>query len=401
MQILEGIKVTDVTQFISGSRCTQILADMGAEVVKVEPPQGDTLRMIFNMTPGAERNYSVLNRNKYGIAVNMREPRGRAIIQKLATMSDIFVHNLIPGSLEKQGLGYEDIRPLRNDIIYAAISGFGAVGLAPERAAFDIIAQATGGQFWNDQDTFLVPDNYWGDLMTGAYAVVSILLALIHRMKTGRGQYIDVSMQDVMYYNNYRAMMDKALEPIVADVEKRLGRKPQDVLNSSDRMPFYGFFKARDGKVAIVSLTARQWRDLSEIIGRPEMAEDPKFSNLIAQIHNHEEAVELIEEWTTGRTSQEIISILERKKIPCGIAYTSAQVNDDENLKQREMFRRVHHEKYGDIDIPGFPFKFSDVSGSIRMPAPGLGEHSRFILEQWLGYTSEEVRALYGKGIIL
>jgi crotonobetainyl-CoA:carnitine CoA-transferase CaiB-like acyl-CoA transferase len=401
MQILEGIKVTDVTQFISGSRCTQILADMGAGVVKVEPPRGDTLRMIFSMTPGAERNYSVLNRNKYGIAVNMREPQGREVILKLATMSDIFVHNLIPGSLEKQGLGYEDIRPLRNDIIYAAISGFGAVGVAPERAAFDIIAQATGGQFWNDQDTFLVPDNYWGDLMTGAYAALSILLALIHRMKSGRGQYIDVSMQDVMYYNNYRAMMDKALEPIVADVEKRLGRRPQDVLNSSDRMPFYGFFRARDGKVAIVSLTARQWKDLSEIIGRPEMAEDPKFSNLIAQIHNHEEAVELIEEWTTGRTSQEIISILERKKIPCGIAYTSAQVNDDENLKQREMFRRVHHEKYGEIDIPGFPFKFSDASGSIRMPAPGLGEHSRFILEQWLGYTSEEVQELYEKGIIL
>jgi len=401
MQILEGIKVTDITQFISGSRCTQILADMGAEVVKVEPPQGDTMRMIFSLTPGAERNYSVLNRNKYGLAVDMREPQGREVILKLATMSDIFVHNLIPGYLEKQGLGYEDIRPLRNDIIYAAISGFGAVGVAPERAAFDIIAQATGGQFWNDQDTFLVPDNYWGDLMTGAYAAMSILLALIHRMKTGQGQYIDVSMQDVMYYNNYRAMMDKALEPIVADVEKRLGRRPEDVLNSSDRMPFYGFFKAKDGKVAIVSLTARQWRDLSEIIGRPEMAGDPKFSNLIAQIHNHEEAVELIEEWTTGRTSQEIISILETKKIPCGIAYTSAQVNDDENLKQREMFRRVHHEKYGDIDIPGFPFKFSDASGSIRMPAPGLGEHSRFILEHWLGYTSEEVQALYGKGIIL
>ena len=401
MQILEGIKVTDVTQFISGSRCTQILADMGAEVVKVEPPQGDTMRMIFNLTPGAERNYSVLNRNKYGIAVDMREPEGREVVLRLATMSDIFVHNLIPGYLEKQGLGYEDIRSRRNDILYAAISGFGAVGVAPERAAFDIIAQATGGQFWNDQDTLLVPDNYWGDLMTGAYAAVSILLALIHRMKTGRGQYIDISMQDVMYYNNYRAMMDKALKPIVADVEKTLGRRPEDVPDSSDRMPFYGFFKAKDGKVAIVSLTARQWKDLTEIIGRPEMAEDPKFSNLIVQIHDHEEAVELIQEVTTGRTSQEIISILERKKIPCGIAYTSAQVNDDENLKQREMFRRVHHEKYGDIDIPGFPFKFSDVSGSIRMPAPGLGEHSRFILEQWLGYTSEEVRALYGKGIIL
>jgi crotonobetainyl-CoA:carnitine CoA-transferase CaiB-like acyl-CoA transferase len=273
--------------------------------------------------------------------------------------------------------------------------------VAPERAAFDIIAQATGGQFWNDQDTFLIPDNYWGDLMTGAYATVSILLALIHRMKTGRGQYIDISMQDVMYYNNYRAMMDKALEPIVADVEKSLGRKPKDVLNSPDRMPFYGFFKARDGKVAIVSLTARQWKDLAEITGRPQMATDPKFSNLIVQIHNHEEAVRLIEEWTTVHTSQEIISILENKKIPCGIAYTSAQVNDDENLKRREMFRKVHHEKYGDIDIPGFPFKFSDASGSIRMPAPGLGEHSRFILEQWLGYTSDEVQELYEKGTIV
>ncbi len=401
MQILEGIKVTDVTQFISGSRCTQILADMGAEVVKVEPPQGDTMRVIFNLTPGAERNYSVLNRNKYGIAVDMHKPEGREIIRKLATMSDIFVHNLIPGFLEKQGLGYEDIRSLRNDIIYTSISGFGAQGVAPERAAFDIIAQATGGQFWNDQDTLLVPDNYWGDLMTGAYAAVAILLALIQRMKTGLGQFIDISMQDVMYYNNYRAMMDKALEPIVADVEKRLGRKPKDVLNSSDRMPFYGFFKAKDGKVAIVSLTARQWKDLTEIIGRPEMAEDPRFSNIITQIHNHEEAVSFIEEWTTAHTSQEIMSILEGKKIPCGVAYTSAQVNDDENLKQRGMFQRVHHEKYGDINIPGFPFKFSDASGNIRMPAPGLGEHSRVILERWLGYTPEEVQELCEKGIIL
>ncbi|HMK77129.1 MAG TPA: CoA transferase [Thermodesulfobacteriota bacterium] len=166
-------------------------------------------------------------------------------------------------------------------------------------------------------------------------------------------------------------------------------------------MGIYGFFKAKDGKVAIVSLTARQWKDLTEIIGRPEMAEDPKFSDVIAQIHNQEEAVSLIEEWIRVRTSQEIITVLEGKKIPCGIAYTSAQVNDDENLRQRGMYRRVHHEKYGDIDIPGFPFKFSDVSGSIRIPAPGLGEHSRFILEQRLGYTSDKVQELYERGTII
>jgi crotonobetainyl-CoA:carnitine CoA-transferase CaiB-like acyl-CoA transferase len=400
-QILEGIRVIDITQFIAGSRCTQILADMGAEVVKVEPPEGDTLRILFNLTPGAERNYSVLNRNKYGLAVDMHKPAGRQIILRLAAVSDILIHNLIPGTLEKLGLGYDDIRSQRENIIYTAISGFGSFGKAPERAAFDIIAQATGGQFWNSREQFQVPDNYWGDFMAGAYAAIAILLALIQRMKTGRGQYIDISMQDVMYFNNYRALMDKALGPAMAAIEKRLGRRPRDVLNSADRMPFYGFFKTNDGKVAIVSTTARQWKALAEIIGHPEMSTDPRFDNLIAQIHNHEEAVRLIEEWTSARTAREVIAALERKRIPCGIAYTLEEVNTDENLKQRGMFQQVHHEQYGDINIPGLPFKFSAAEGNIRMPAPGLGEHSRMILEQWLGYTADEIDKLDKLGAIV
>ncbi len=401
MQILSGLKVVDVTQFISGSRCTQILADMGAEVVKVEPPGGDTLRMIFKLMPGAERCYSVFNRNKYGIALDWRDNRGAEIIRKLAARSDIFVHNLIPGSLEKCSLGYEDIKQIKPDIIYTAISGFGATGVRPDRAAFDIVAQAVGGQYWNDQDTFLLPNNYWGDLTSGAYAAIATLLALIQRMKTGEGQYIDLSMQDVMYYNNYRAMIDKALEPILPDVAARLGRKPKDVLNSSDRMPFYGFFKSKDGKVAIVSLTARQWKDLMETIDRPEAASNPKFNNIIVQIQNHDEAVAIIEEWTTQHTSREIIAILEVKKIPCGIAYTCDQVNCDENLKQRDMFMKVPHVQYGEIDVPGLPFKFSGAGVSMRMPAPGLGEHSRMILEEWLGYSVNDVDALYADKIIL
>lgn len=401
MQILSGIKVIDVTQFISGSRCTQLLADMGAEVVKVEPPQGDTLRRNFQLMPGVERCYSVLNRNKYGLAVNWQEPPGQDIMRKLASQADIFVHNLVPGSLERNGLGYEDIKRLKSDIIYTHISGFGATGVNPERAAFDIIAQAVGGQFWNDQETCLVPTNHWGDFMSGAYAAIATLLAFIHKLKTGQGQYIDISMQDVMYVNNYRAMMDKALEPIAQSVEKELGRHPKDVLNSPDRMPFYGFFKSQDGKVAIVALTTRQWKTLSEIIGHPEMATDPKFNNVISQIHNHEEAVNLIEKWTTKQTSAEIIKILESKKIPCGIAYTSEQVNQDENLKQRRMFQKISHKQFGDIDIPGFPFKFSETEGSLRMPAPGLGEHSRFILEKWLDYSPDDVDQFYDSKIIL
>ncbi len=401
MQILAGLKVIDVTQFISGSRCTQLLADMGAEVVKVEPPEGDTLRINFQLMPGAERCYSVLNRNKYGIAVNWQEKEGQEVMRRLAAQADIFVQNLIPGALERNGLGYDDLKKLKQDIIYTQISGFGATGVNPERAAFDIIAQATGGQFWNDQDTYLMPANYWGDLMAGAYAANATLLALIHRMKTGHGQYIDLSMQDVMYFNNYRAMMDKALGEAAKDIEKKLGRKPEEVMNSSDRMPFYGFFKSKDGKVAIVSITARQWKTISDVVGRPEMVTDPKFNNIISQIHNHKEAVALIEEWTSLHTSQEIIKILEDKKIPCGIAYTNEQVNRDDNLKARGMFQKVNHQQFGDIDIPGFPYKFSETKASIRLPAPALGEHSRFILERWLGYLPQDVNRLYKSRIII
>lgn len=399
--LLSGTIVIDITQFISGSRCTQILADMGAEVIKVEPPQGDTLRLIFKLMAGAERCYSVFNRNKYGIAVNWHDPRGCEIIKKLAAHADVFVHNLVPGSLERAGLGYEDIRPIKPDIIYAAISGFGTTGIKPERAAFDIIAQATGGLFWNDQETFLLPDNYWGDLVSGAYAAIAILLAIIYRMQTGKGQFIDISMQDVMYYNNYRAMMDKALEPILSEVEETLGRKPKDILNSTDRMPFYGFFRSKNGKVAIVALTTRQWKDLTQIIGKPEMASDPKFDNIIVQIKNHREAVSFIEQWTETKTSEEIIAILEQKKIPCGIAYTSWQVNHDSNLQMRKMFQKVEHSQFGTIDIPGFPFKFSECEQNIRMPAPALGEHTRFILEQKLGYSSQQVDELYRDNIVV
>jgi crotonobetainyl-CoA:carnitine CoA-transferase CaiB-like acyl-CoA transferase len=400
MESLTGLRVVDMAQFISGSRCTQLLADMGAEVVHVEPPEGDTLRLIFKLLGGVERNYSVLNRNKYGMAVDWRRPKGQDLIKQLLSLSDIFVHNLIPGTLEKYNLGYDHVRQVKSDIIYVAISGFGAHGVNPERAAFDIIAQATSGQFWKDTDNLAPPVNHWADFMSGAYAALSALTALIHRMNTGQGQYVDLSMQDVLYFNNYRAMVHKAMAPIMGEVEKTLGRKPEDVLNSSDRMPFYGFFRSMDGKVAIVAMTPRQWKDLTEIIGRPEMASDPRFSNLVAQIHNHDAAVSRIEQWTCQHTSAQIIARLEERKIPCGMAYGLDEVMEDENLMQRGMFETVTHREFGEVDIPGIPYKFSQTPGSIRMPAPGLGEHNRLILENWLGYSTEQIDALQARGIL-
>jgi CoA:oxalate CoA-transferase len=400
MSVLEGIRVIELAQFISGSRCTQILADMGAEVVHVEPPEGQTLRIIFGLVPGAERGFSVFNRNKYGLAIDFRKPEGSDAVRRLVKETDVFVHNHVPGSLEKYGLGYDDLKKIKKDIIHISISGFGETGVNPERVAFDIITQATSGHFWNDQKGLRTPSNYWADLTAGAYAANAVLLALIHRMKTGNGQHIDMSMQDVLYFSNYRAMLDRAIGPSMEDANKTLGRMPRDVLNSDDRMPFYGFFRTSDGKVAIVAITSRQWKDLSEIVGRPELQNDPKYNNLISQIRNHNEAVAIIEEWTVLHTSAEVVESLEKRKIPCGTAYTCEQVNSDENLKSRGMLTKITHPQFGEVDIPGIPYKFSDTAGSIRMPGPGLGEHNLLILRDWLGYTDQELDELREKKII-
>lgn len=153
--------------------------------------------------------------------------------------------------------------------------------------------------------------------------------------------------------------------------------------------------------MAIVALTPRQWKDLTSIIGKPEMATDSKFENIIVQIKNHSEAVSLIEEWTEKKTSEEIIEILQRKKTPCGIAYTSWEINHDSNLQMRQMFQKIEHPQFGAIDIPGFPFKLSECEMSIRMPAPTLGEHTRIILEKKLGYTSQQIEELYRDKVVV
>jgi crotonobetainyl-CoA:carnitine CoA-transferase CaiB-like acyl-CoA transferase len=373
---------------------------MGAQVVHVEPPEGQTLRIIFSLVPGAERGFSVFNRNKLGMALDFRKREGQEIIRRLAAVSDVFVHNHIPGSLEKYGLGYEDFKKIKDDIIHVSISGFGETGINPERAAFDIITQATSGQLWNDMGSTRTPTNYWADLTSGAYAANAVLLALINRMKTGRGCHVDMSMQDVLYFSNYRAMLDRAIGPMLEDAGRELGRMPRDVLNSDDRMPFYGFFRTNDGKVAIVAITSRQWKDLADAVGKPELKNDPKFNNIISQIHNHDEAVGMIEEWTLSRTSAEVVSALDKIKVPCGTAYTIEDVNHDENLKARGMLANVSHAEFGDVDVPGIPYKFSEFSGSLKMAGPKLGEHNEMILRDWLSYSDEEILAFKDKAII-
>ena len=221
---LEGVRVLDLSQFLSGPRAAQLLAEMGAEVIKVESPVGETMRMLAMLIPGAERVFAIINRNKKGLVINFRTEKGIELFKELVKKSDVLVENFAPGTMAKMGLSYDKLKDLNPRLIYAVITGFGLTGPWAGRTAFDIIAQATGGIMHANRQDDRPPSVFFGDMVSGAYCAVGILGALFWREKSGIGQLIDISMQDVMYAHNYQALSDRALEPVEASLTATLGR---------------------------------------------------------------------------------------------------------------------------------------------------------------------------------
>jgi crotonobetainyl-CoA:carnitine CoA-transferase CaiB-like acyl-CoA transferase len=246
MEALEGIRVIDVSQYLSGPRCTQILADLGAEVIKVEPPQGEALRILMAFNPKTERGYSVINRNKKGITLNIFTEKGAEILKKLVQKADVFVENYTPGVLDRYGIGYKALSEVNPSLIYGSISGFGYTGPYSFRQAFDIIGQATGGIMDAMRRPDKPPTVFFADLVSGAYLAIGILSALIARSKTGKGQMVDISMQDVMYFHNYRAQIRRAFGAELTDeVMNQFGITPESLMDENRRVAFWNVYKAK------------------------------------------------------------------------------------------------------------------------------------------------------------
>ena len=401
-QVLKGIKVLDLSQFLSGPRCTQLLADFGAEVVKVEPPLGEGMRWLMAPVPGLDRSLSNWHRSKKGITLEIRNRKGQELLKKLVPHFDILVENLAPGTMDKCGLGYNELNKINKGIIFCSITGFGRTGPKADRVAFDVIAQATSGILY----AMGIPDRvhpvFIGDLVSGAYTALAILLALRHRDKTGEGQFIDVSMQDVCYFQNYRAINKRSTEPIEEALAHAVGGTFDDFF-SGDRkkaVPFWNIYKATDGHIAIVFLTDAQWKKICRIIGHPELADDPRYANIIARTKNREDYRQLITAWMSAHSVAEIEKILVENRIPCGAVATTEQVNKDPQLAAREMTTWVDDPVYGKVAIPGIPFKMSKTPGQIKGPAPRLGQHNQEVYGKYLELTPAELDALKKEGVI-
>ncbi len=396
---LEGIRVLDFSMFLSGPRASQILADYGAEVVKVEPPGGETMRMWMMLIPDQEDSMTHWHRSKKGVTLDIRKPEGADMVKKMLPCFDILIENLAPGTMEKCGLGYDDLKEEFPGLIYCSISGFGKDSPCSHRVAFDIIAQATGGIMHANKSPQRSPGVFFGDLVSGAYAANGIMMALRHCDRTGEGQLVDVSMQDVMYFHNFRAFqvrMHKNLE----EVREALGGSFEDLFTSEPGLPFWRPYPAKDGYVAVVFLTDRQWQIMCDIIGRPEYKEDPRFDNLINRVKNREVIREEIDHWMSQRTAAEIEKILDEHRIPCGRVLTTEEVNKDENLQARDMIAAVDAGEGREIPLPGIPVKLSKSPGGIRDKGPELGRDNAEVYSEYLGLSEAELKELKDKGVI-
>jgi len=396
---LSGIKVLDLSMFLSGPRASQLLADFGAEVLKIEPPGGETMRLWMNLIPDQADSMSHWHRSKKGLTLEIRTPEGQEILKRLVGHYDVLIENLAPGTMEKCGLGYDALRELNPRLIYCSISGFGKDAPLSHRVAFDIIAQATGGIMAAQGLEHRSPGAFFGDLVSGAYAAIGILIALRWRDLTGQGQQIDISMQDVMYFHNFRAMQNRMHENLDA-VTAAIGGAFEDLFTADDGLPFWRPYRAKDGYIAVVFMTDRQWLDMCDLIGRPELKTDPRFADFATRIKHRDLVKEEVKAWMECRSAAEIEAALDGKRIPCGRVLNTHAVNEDINLKTRGMIAELTAEDGRTIPVPGIPLKLSASPGTIRSRGPEAGEHNHEVLSGLLGMTDEEIEALKNKGVI-
>ncbi len=391
---LEGVKVLDLTQIMAGPYCTMMLADMGADVVKVEKPNGgdDTRRMGPPFIEGESAAFLGINRNKRSIVVDLRSDEGREIVLDMARQYDVLVQNFRPGSLERMGLGYEQVRELNPAMVYCTISGFGVTGPYATRGGFDLVTQGMSGlmSVTGHPDS---PPTKVGvplcDLNAGMFAAIGILTAYINRLKTGEGQHVDTSLLEggIAY-----TFWESAMYFATGDVPGPKG--------SAHRLTApYQAFETSDGYVNIGAANQANWERLCTAIERNELVSDPRFTEPSDRMNNLDELISTLEQTFSQRSSEYWLDRLEDAGVPAGPIYDIRQVYEDPQARAREMVVETEHPVAGRTSNIGIPIKLSETPGRFRRPAPTLGQHTNEVLKQ-LGRSEDEIDALRSREVV-
>jgi len=375
---LHDIRVLDLTQVMAGPFCCQLLGDMGADVIKVEPPgTGDSARhgMGFTMKGEDSAAFLAVNRNKRSIALNLKDDRHRQAFHRLAGTADVLVENFRPGVCARLGIGYETLSEASPGLIYASISGFGQTGPSAMRAGYDLIAQGMSGVMSVTGEPGGEPVKCGipiSDLSSGLFCAFAILTAYVSRLETGRGQYIDTSL------------FEGALALSIWETAElwATGRVPQP-LGSAHRLTApYQALRTRDGHVTVGGNTQRLWARLCAAIGRDDLVEDERFATNDARMANRPALEAELEAVLEQRTTGEWLEVLLEAGVPVGPIYDYRQVFEDPHTHAREMMVEMEHPVEGTVRGLGIPFKLSETPGQIRRAAPLLGEHTEEILSE-------------------
>lgn len=390
---LSGIRVLDLTRMLAGPLCTALLADIGADVIKIENPEGgDDARHFFPRKGDESTYFMLLNRGKKSVTLDLKSKEGLRLIEALVDKSDVLVENFRPGTAKRLGIDYERLSAINPRLIYASISGFGQSGPLSHQPSYDIIAQAMSGLMSitgsPDGPPTRVGESI-GDIIAGLYASWGILAALQARTRSGRGQHLDIAMLDSLFSLLVTALSQYLFTGIV----------PQRVGNRHPVSTPFDTYRASDGLAVIAVANNPLFGRLAEAIGRPELSTDERFSSDDRRTANEPALRAVIEGWTSGRTVAEIIEQVGRVGVPVSPIWTVAQAAESDHVRYRGFVREVEHPTAGEIKLVGQPVHFSESATHVAAP-PLLGEHTEMVLHAILGLGKETIAKLRAKRVI-
>lgn len=392
MKPLEGLRVLDLTRVLAGPFCTAMLADLGAEIIKLEPPHGDDYRAIGPFTDGESALFQLVNRGKRSVVLDLKAPEGQALAQQIAAGCDVVVENFRPGVAARLGLGAETLRAANPRLIHAAISGFGQSGPFADLPAYDLVVQAMSGLMaatGEEGGGPLKSGEAMGDVLAGVLASWGILAALLQRERTGQGATLDVAMFDTLF----------ALLPTSHALHLHAGLP---VTRTGNRHPLstpFGAFRTADGEAIIAVLGPRAFDALCTLIGAPEAASDPRFATDADRTAHEPELRALIEAWTSGHATQDAIAALRVAGIPTAPILSFAEAADTPHATARGLITALPHGRLGEVQVVGQPVRFDGAKPVAATAAPALGADTDAVLAG-LGLTAAQIAGLRDAGIL-
>ncbi len=385
---LAGVKVLELAQIMAGPTSGIMLADLGADVIKVEKVPGgdDTRSMDQPSVNGESAAFMAMNRNKRGIALNLKLPAAQEALKRMAAKADVLTENYRKGTMEKLGVGYDTLRTVNPALIYCSISGYGRTGPYADKGGFDLIAQGMSGLMAITGEPGGAPvksGSPVADINGGLLATVGIVSAYVHRLKTGQGQLVDTSLFEAGIQQTYWQ----------AAIFFATGESPGPTGSAHVLSAPYQAFHARDGWLTIGGANQSNWQRLARVLGAVEWIEDPRFLTNTDRMKNLDALVALINARLAAKTVREWILLLETEGVPCGPINSIAQMLDDPQTRAREMVVELEHPRAGRTRALGLPIKLSATPGKVARPAPLFGQHTREVLAEF-GFSETEVEAL-------